>query len=218
MCSTLRVYLSICIHIDGLDDGWPDRGSVSPWLLGKKGLGVSASQPASQPNCTCCLSPSAAPGPIKKELHARVSPKNVETEKGGAYTHTQEVVSTGASSWKINIYKNGEKKEKENNVCSCLVFIVHYHHIQVETLLIFISASLCVHIHNNTHRRWCVHLVTAHNNRPDERGTKCSEKSNNENGGKKICIIIPKTSCWLWLSWIAVVTSSLSSAAQTADS
>jgi hypothetical protein len=158
-------------------------------------------------------------GLLKKNFTHESRPKTWKQKKEvHTHTHTQEVVSTGASSWKINIYKNGEKKEKENNVCSCLVFIVHYHHIQVETLLIFISASLCVHIHNNTHRRWCVHLVTAHNNRPDERGTKCSEKSNNENGGKKICIIIPKTSCWLWLSWIAVVTSSLSSAAQTADS
>lgn len=125
-------------------------------------------------------------GLLKKNFTHESRPKTWKQKKEvHTHTHTQEVVSTGASSWKINIYKNGEKKEKENNVCSCLVFIVHYHHIQVETLLIFISASLCVHIHNNTHRRWCVHLVTAHNNRPDERGTKCSEKSNNENGGKK---------------------------------
>ncbi len=75
----------------------------------------------SVPASTCLpLSPPAAPEHIKKELHARVSPENVETEKGGAHTRGGEH-GREQNSWKINIKMEGGKK-----MCAaalCLLYI-----------------------------------------------------------------------------------------------
>lgn len=127
VCSTLRVYIYMYTY------RW-----IRWWLAGsRKRISVAARQKRTGGECQPASQPASQTAPaaslrqphrslLKKNFTHESRPKTWKQKKEvHTHTHTQEVVSTGASSWKINIYKNGEKRKKKITCAAalCLLYI-----------------------------------------------------------------------------------------------